>query len=169
MIEVNGKKYDKLHMMYIIQVSDERAADTSYDIMPEANTLDDTIREAWRKWKDLPANGHRKDFCSVEVTRHIVEENEVGILQYFDHDNCDDEELSLFAEKFDADNEGLYYISSTMGKEMDELCELISDWTKGEALDEDVSNLSEDEFLARLKEKRVVSEDIIDEYKKYLQ
>lgn len=169
MIEVNGKKYNNLHMRYIIQVLDERAADASYDIMPEANTLDDTIWEAWRKWDDLSANGHRKDFCSVEVTRHIVEENKVGMLQYFDHDNCDDEELSLFAEKFDADNEGLYYISSAMGKEMDELCELIGSWAKGEALDEDVSDLSEDDFLDRLKEKKVVSEDIIDEYKKYIQ
>ena len=162
-------KREKLLKRFVVEVFDEKAADVSFYIMGAEDTLDSTIIEAWKEWDKLPKNGHRKSFCNIEVSRQIVEETETGALQFFDYENSDNEEIAEYSRSFNEDNEGLYYISSTSGQEMDELREYVRSWVKGEPLDDiDISKMEEDDFLELLYKKYLVSRETIDSYKKWV-
>ena len=163
------KNNANLKERFIIEVFDEKAGETSYNIMPAGNTLEDAIVTAWKIWDDLPRNGHKKTHCDITVSRQIIEETETGLLQYFDYENCDGQEIAEYARTFNYENSGLYHIGATVGREMDELREYVRGWAKGDPLDDmDISTMGEDEFLELLYKKNLVTRGIIESYKKYL-
>ena len=158
-----------LEERFVIEVFNEKAGDVSFNIMPAGNTLEDTILTAWETWDDLPRNGRDKTYCDITISRQIIEETETGLLQYFDYENCGNDELSEYAKSFNEENESLYYISTAAGQEMDELCEYARSWVRGEPVDDiDISKMSEVDFLELLYQRNLIRLEIIDSYKKWV-
>lgn len=162
-------KRANLSSRFVVEVFNEKSGDVSFSIMPAGNTLEDTILAAWESWDDLPLNGHKKADIDITVSRQIIEETETGLLRFFDHENCEDQEIAEYARSFNYENIGLYHIGAASGREMDELREYVRSWGKGEPLDDiDISHISEDDFLELLYQKNLVTRGIIESYKKYL-
>lgn len=166
--KIDEKAAENLKERFIIEVFDEKAADVSYNITPSETTFDDAICEAWREWFELAKNGHKKEHCYISVSKQIVEEAEMG-LQFFDYENCGNDELLEYAKSFNEENESLYYISTAAGQEMDELCEYARSWVRGEPVEDiDISKMSEDDFLELLYQRNLIRLEIIDSYKKWV-